>query len=108
MAASVRDGGAAAAAERVGMDDHDGAASDGEMDMDMDVDVDVEADSEVQHGGAADRRNGDGDDEYALVSNHVSWCALVDVFPSRKSEPASHGSAFGRGSVFLVMLRNRA
>jgi hypothetical protein len=91
MAASVRDGGAAAAAERVGMDDHGGAASDGEMEMDMDVDVDVEADSEVQHGGAAaaaDRRNGDGegDDEYALVSNHVSWCELVDVFPSRKSE----------------------
>jgi hypothetical protein len=70
MAATVRDGEAAA---RVEMDDHDdgGAASDGEMDMDMDV----EADSELQHGrDAAGRANdGDGDDEYALVSNHVPF-----------------------------------
>lgn len=67
MAATVRDGEAAAAA-RVEMDDHDdgGAASDGEMDMDMDV----EADSELQHGrDAAGRANdGDGDDEYALLT----------------------------------------
>ncbi|CAM0912995.1 unnamed protein product [Alopecurus aequalis] len=58
MAASVRDG--AAATGRVEMDDHDGGASDGEMDMD------VEADIDFQHG--RDAADGDGDDEYALLT----------------------------------------
>ena len=102
MAASVRDGAAAAATGRVEMDDHyDGGASDGEMDMD------VEADSDFQHGrnadADADRGNdGDGDDEYALVSNHVLLGALplvvvvvaLAVFPKHKSEPTPPGSAF--------------
>ncbi|VAI83133.1 unnamed protein product [Triticum turgidum subsp. durum] len=65
MAASVREGAAAAAAAGHAVDDYD--VSDGEMD----VDVDVEAGSELQHaGGAGDdgRRDGDGDDEYALLT----------------------------------------
>ncbi|XP_037457572.1 uncharacterized WD repeat-containing protein C2A9.03-like [Triticum dicoccoides] len=63
MAASVREGAAAAAAAGHAADDYD--VSDGEMD------VDVEAGSELQHAGD-DRRDGDGDgdgdDEYALLS----------------------------------------
>lgn len=71
MAASVREGTAAAAAAGHVVDDYD--ASDGEMD------VDVEAGSELQHAGGADddgRRDGEGDDEYALVGNDVplGWC----------------------------------
>ncbi|VAI70903.1 unnamed protein product [Triticum turgidum subsp. durum] len=61
MAASVREGAAAAAAAGHAADDYD--VSDGEMD------VDVEAGSELQHAGD-DRRDGDGDgdDEYALLT----------------------------------------